>query len=411
MTRARVRTGALLAAASLCLAAPWACGSGDDDAASGGTPVTDAGGSGDATTNDGAATDGGGGTDGQQLGDAPDGGGATYLYFGSTTILGFAWNAATGALTPIDMDPSTPAIDGAPSSANTFSVAAHGRYLYSGDPIAQTISAYAIDPATGRLTRIDAVTADGGARDLQLGQVVHILAHPTAPCLYAADQGSILRAFAIDDATGALSLARYVTTVGTSEVLAIDAQGKTLVVQGAESGGQIAVHGLDPVTGLPATIDGGNIHTINMAPEGRVSLHPSGASAYMAWEGPGAILAFAIDPATHLITTLPTVTDAGATGSGAVDPSGAFYFGSSKELYAVATNGALSASSALPSGPWGACSAVTFDPAGAHLVAACGGNGIVEADVSTTTGAITNERAVVAAAVRSQSYSFAWAHP
>jgi 6-phosphogluconolactonase len=107
------------------------------------------------------------------------GSGPIYVYVGTynprgTGIYVYRWNPGTGNLIPIDVttasNPSFLALD--PSK----------RFLYAGNEIATgTVTAYAIDPATGKLTLLNMQTAGGSP--------AHLSVHPSGRYVLVANYG------------------------------------------------------------------------------------------------------------------------------------------------------------------------------------------------------------------------------
>lgn len=97
------------------------------------------------------------------------------------------------------------------------------------------ISAYRIDPATGRWARVQAL-----AREVNPG---YLAADPRRPVLYAVHaEANQVSAFAIDETTGELTLINRQPCGGDNPVhLAIDATGRFLVVANYASGNVIAL--------------------------------------------------------------------------------------------------------------------------------------------------------------------------
>lgn len=153
---------------------------------------------------------------------------------------------------------------------------------------------------TGLLTHISA-GGDGGNGDLPGADFV--ATDPRGRLMYASS-GSSLLAFTIDDATGKLTLARSVPTIAQGVGLAwitVDAQARFLVVGGNAS---LAIHRLDPVSGLPLSTDGGSGGTPYSVSGnnfgGGQSILPSGLAVYH--PSASSLSTYAVDPTTLELT-------------------------------------------------------------------------------------------------------------
>jgi 6-phosphogluconolactonase len=115
-----------------------------------------------------------------------------------STVTAFAWNAADGELTPLQVLSSLPEDWFAPNTTSELAFGAGGRALYCSNRGHDSIATFAIDPASGRLCTAG-WTGTGGAEPRFIGT------DPTGRFLYAANQNSDdIVVFAIDPQKGAL---------------------------------------------------------------------------------------------------------------------------------------------------------------------------------------------------------------
>ena len=317
--------------------------------------------------------------------DAAVSSGQTFLYLAARTpqpvIFGFSVDAVTGALSAVDADPAAPGVQPATSAPDyPIALAAHpsGKYLYSASFAARSVSAYAVDAKTGALTRIAADARDGGVTDFALpdNQPVYVVADPKGRCIYVADQqggsnGHFL-AFAVDPATGALSLAREVLTAPVAQFIAVDGDARFAVV--GIAGSQLAVHRLDDASGLPIGPDGGAGDGVLYGTPGQsgpVSLDAKGRTLYAPSVFDSSILTFRVDPSTYALSPLTKPTTTSSPVLALVHPTAPFVLvtGNKRtEIYTVEDGGTLTlaAPDAGPVVPVG-ITAATFDPTGKHL--------------------------------------------
>ncbi len=126
----------------------------------------------------------------------------------ANTITTFALNPATGALTTLQTVPTLPA--GFTGKNTTAEVVVHpsGRFVYGSNRGHDSIAVFAVDPATGLLSLIQDVSTQGKTpRNFALD--------PTGRWLIAANQDSdSLVIFAVDTATGKLTPTGQTVTLG-----------------------------------------------------------------------------------------------------------------------------------------------------------------------------------------------------
>lgn len=116
-----------------------------------------------------------------------------------STVTAFAWNAAEGELTPLQVLSSLPEDWFAPNTTSELAFGAGGRVLYCSNRGHDSIAIYAIDPASGRLC------AAGWQKTLG-AEPRFIGTEPTGRFLYAANQNSDdIVVFAIDPDKGSLT--------------------------------------------------------------------------------------------------------------------------------------------------------------------------------------------------------------
>jgi 6-phosphogluconolactonase len=236
----------------------------------------------------------------------------------SSTVLGFAINPGTGALTAID--PAVPADDGSIYAAAT----PNGRFLYvaNGDLDSSSVSAYRINPRTGVL----APTSPAAFPITGDNQPFGIAVDPSSTHVYTANTASI-SAFRIDQVTGALSNVPG-TPVATGNVepqdLALTPNGKILYVTYGLTN-QVAAYALND-QGLPVPMMGTPVTTGDF-PEGIV-VEPGGRFAYVVNWLSDDVSGYKVTPETGLLVPLGTTS----LGQGcepqelAVNPSGKFLY-------------------------------------------------------------------------------------
>jgi len=121
------------------------------------------------------------------------------------TITAFALEPATGRLSEIDTASFLPdAFDGKPWGAQIL-VTPDGQYLYASDRTSSTISLHAIDPDTGRLTRVSNTATEACPRNFTIDPSGRYL-------ISAGEKSNRVACYAIDSSSGRLDLASILET-------------------------------------------------------------------------------------------------------------------------------------------------------------------------------------------------------
>ena len=216
---------------------------------------------------------------------------------------------ATGKLTP--MPPRTVAGAGSPIG---IKVAPGGRYLYittgtqclvpkgskgkcAANTKANTVSVFAISPATGALSAKPVQTVATGPN----AQMITIA--PDGTSAYVA--ATTIWQYSINPATGKLTPKSPATVPGGGHDLAVTPDGKNLCVVNVRSA-TIAQYAISPATGALSARPVSTAATVP-APEA-IALSPDGKNAYVTSEHEAALSQFAISPVTGKITPLSPAT-------------------------------------------------------------------------------------------------------
>lgn len=129
-----------------------------------------------------------------------------------------------------------------------------GRFFYVVGELDSTVTAFSFDAASGAFSEMETLSLlPEGYTGQNTAADIHI--HPSGKYLYASNRGqNSLAAFSIDPATGKLDSLGYTSTGGvTPRNFAIDPTGKFILAANQDSG-SIYVLSLDPATGaLSAT--------------------------------------------------------------------------------------------------------------------------------------------------------------
>lgn len=296
--------------------------------------------------------------------------------------------AADGVLLPVSGSPF-----GALTGSTPFTVAItrDSKYLYSSDSITGALSAFRIQP-DGALTSVPGspFTVPYFAESL--------VSHPKADFLYASGQG-FLMIFAIDPATGALTLTSSVANGGGFDTFTSD--GRFLYTVSLD----ITGFSTNPATGALTAMPAVSITTDTniFAPSG-VAIDPAGRFMYVSNGisflnfGQGRY-AYSIDPTSGNVTPLPglPLPAGGVQESGAVDASGKFLIvtelpkGGGNCLAVYSINPATGALAAVAGSPFSSlCGVIAPDPSEPYIYTGgfSDGGAFVFA-LDQTTGALT----------------------
>jgi 6-phosphogluconolactonase len=126
-----------------------------------------------------------------------------------------------------------------------------GKFAYVINELLCTMSVFAVEPKSGALSEVQLVSTLPPGETVQRGQsTAEVAVHPTGKFLYGSNRGhNTIVAYAIDAATGRLALLQHEPTQGlTPRHFAIDPSGGWLLAQNQGSD-TVVVFRLDPKTG------------------------------------------------------------------------------------------------------------------------------------------------------------------
>jgi 6-phosphogluconolactonase len=163
---------------------------------------------------------------------------------GLDRILVYRFDASKGILTP-----NQPASAALPSGSGPRHFAFHpnGKWLFAISELASTITTFAWDQASGRLTTTGSVPTRPA--DVTTGTTAEIAVHPNGRFVYGSNRGhDSIAVFSVGEG-GALTLVQYESTRGqTPRHFAIDPTGRWLIAANQQSD-TLAVFSIDQNTG------------------------------------------------------------------------------------------------------------------------------------------------------------------
>jgi len=324
-------------------------------------------------------------------------------------ISAYAINAATGALTTVSGSPfATGSVPGG------MAVDPFGRFAYvtntpSAPSPGNTVSAYAIDAATGALT---AVTGSPFAAGNGAGAVA---VDPSGRFVYVANSvENTVSAYSIGAGTGQLSpIGSAVATGPSPGWVAVDPSGRfAYVTNWVGVNNTISAYTIDASSGALTEIYGSPFAGLEQSSTfwgsgSSIVVDPSGRFAYVVMDGTQTVWAYTIDANTGALTGNGSVNFEGSLATAlTAAPSGQFLYVLSEydllNIYAIdAASGALTAVAGSPFGlgPF-FTSSLAVDPSGKFAYLTIGlENTLSSYAINAASGALTATGSVVATGV------------
>jgi 6-phosphogluconolactonase (cycloisomerase 2 family) len=281
--------------------------------------------------------------------------------------------------------------------ADSLAVDPSGKFVYvanwgEGDT-AGSVSMYTINPDSGALTLTGTIAAPCAPPPSPGGCSPWSLAvHPSGKFVYVANEGGFsptsVSMYAINAATGGLSLIGTLAAGGRAVWVAVDPSGKfAYVADGGDNsdgskGVNISMYEIDPTGILTST---GSI-TAGSSPSSIV-IHPSGKFAYVN-TNPNDISMYSINATTGALTSIGTL--AGGTLS-VIHPSGKFAYGtnsSSASIYTIdGTTGVLTFAGTTGAGSTSV--PIAIHPSGKFAYGFGGSNSVSIYSIDAATGVLT----------------------
>jgi len=245
--------------------------------------------------------------------------------FGS--VVTYAINPATGALTSTTGGINATGVNGTPELFNSVAVDPSGKFAYAADGGAfpspsfgsdSSVSMYTINSTTGALTSIGMIPAGAGPDSVAVD--------PTGKFAYVTNFGSKdVSMYTIDAATEALASIGTIAA-GTGPVsVAVDPAGKFAYVTNFNSN-DVSMYTIDAATGTLTFIGSIAAGTNPFS----VAVDPGGKFAYVAnWTGhntDGSVSMYTIDATTGGLTLIGTIATELSPTSIAIHPSGKFAY-------------------------------------------------------------------------------------
>jgi 6-phosphogluconolactonase (cycloisomerase 2 family) len=230
----------------------------------------------------------------------------------SFSISAFAVDPAAGTLS---------ALSGSPFSAQlpwTLAVDPSSRFLYVASGPGNSLT-YSLD-ASGIPTYVTQTPqANGGT--------IGIAIAPSGKFVYTANvNANTVSFYGVDATSGALTLAGQVVTGPNPGAVILDPLGKFLLVPN-KNGQSVSVYSIDPNTGVPTVVPGSPFAT-GQIPDA-VSVHPSLNFAYVVNQASNSISAFTVD-SSGALSPIPgspfAIPDGSGPAAASVDPLGKWLY-------------------------------------------------------------------------------------
>jgi 6-phosphogluconolactonase len=151
------------------------------------------------------------------------------------------------------LTPATPAFAALAPGSGPRHLSFHpaGRYAYVINELALTVTVFSRDPSSGALTEVQTIgTLPPGTPATPAFSTAEVLVHPSGKFLYGSNRGhDSLVVFAIDEASGKLTLVQHVPTQGsTPRGFGIDPTGRYLLA-GNQRSDSVVVFRIDTASG------------------------------------------------------------------------------------------------------------------------------------------------------------------
>lgn len=217
-------------------------------------------------------------------------------YGGSNSVSMFTVDGTTGALTSIGLI-------AAGTNPDSVAVDPAGKFAYVTNASSNDVSMYTINATTGALASIGTIAS--GTYPLS------VAVDPTGKFAYAANwtgyenDGSVSM-YTVDATTGALASIGTIATGPSPLSVAVDPAGKFVYVAnwtGYLIEGSVSMYSIDATTGILTST--GTIAT-QLSPTSIV-IHPSGKFAYVTNSGSNSVSMYSIDSATGTLTLIGTI--------------------------------------------------------------------------------------------------------
>ena len=167
-------------------------------------------------------------------------------------IFQFRFDESTGRLTPND-----PPLLELQATLGPRHICFHPTrdVVYSSDEQGSSVTAYALDPATGTLVPFQTISSLPGGARRDRNTCSQIQIHPSGRFLYVPNRGhESVASFTIDSSTGRLAATGWVPTEPRPRVFSLDPEGRFLFVAGRESG-KLASYEVDQDSGKLTPLD------------------------------------------------------------------------------------------------------------------------------------------------------------
>lgn len=172
---------------------------------------------------------------------------------GTDKVWSFAFDPANGSLTP-----TNPPAGETPPGSGPRHLAFHpsGRHVYVTNEMGLSVTTFARDPETGRLTPIRTERTVAGDESPDGGvTTAEILMHPSGKWLYVSNRGTdTIAVFAVDENGIPSRIQIAPAGVALPRGMAVDPTGKWIITAGQKDN-RIAVLKIDPGTGLLTPTD------------------------------------------------------------------------------------------------------------------------------------------------------------
>jgi 6-phosphogluconolactonase (cycloisomerase 2 family) len=260
----------------------------------------------------------------RELAITPNGQYAYLADYSGNKIWGLLLNGITGDVSPL---PAAPFMTG--SSPESPVVDPSGRFLYVvNGTTSENITTYAIDYATGNLSKLKTVRTRGQGGSIALTAGAAPVSYTPKYVYVANNSGNNVSAYTINPATGSLTnVTGSPFAAGSGPSVAADPAGRFLYAVNA-AGGTVSAFTVDQTSGVLSAVAGSPFGGGSLMLPSSMVVDPTGTIAYVTNSAPGSttVTSFMIDRTSGALSPRASLTSGTAPGLARMDPTGQFLY-------------------------------------------------------------------------------------
>jgi 6-phosphogluconolactonase (cycloisomerase 2 family) len=252
----------------------------------------------------------------------PNGQYAYVADYSGNKIWGLLLNGITGDVSPL---PAAPFMTGSPPGPPVVDPSGRFLYVVNGTSF-ENITTYAIDYATGNLSKLKTVRTRGQGGSIALTAGAAPVSYMPKYVYVANNSGNNVSAYTINPATGSLTnVTGSPFAAGSGPSVAADPAGKFLYAVNA-AGGTVSAFTVDQTSGVLSAVAGSPFGGGSLMLPSSMVVDPTGTIAYVTNSAPGSTRSFMIDRTSGALSPRASLTSGTAPGLARMDPTGQFLY-------------------------------------------------------------------------------------